>query len=319
MMFFRGNYIELDRVIKLGFAQTTYGQYLDMRAAEHGLERKLATKATGTKANNNPLKIIGSNGTVVPLGSIFTTKAGIVFKTTEEVVIGESGQVYVDIEADVAGASGNVPAGTITEIPISIPGVTSVMNENPTTGGTDTETDADLLARLLEKVRLPATSGNVAHYLQWAKEVNGVGDAKVIPTWNGPGTVKVIVIDSNKQPASADIVTAVANHIEEVRPIGATVTVISAAGLVINVSVVLILDQAYTLAQVQPVIETAIANYLKEIAFRQDYVSYAKIGSLILETPGVLDYSNLTLNGGTANVSVGTEQVAVLGTVTLAA
>ncbi|MCL6560735.1 MAG: baseplate J protein, partial [Firmicutes bacterium] len=32
-------YIEMDRVIKLGFAQTTYGQYLDYRAAEHGVTR----------------------------------------------------------------------------------------------------------------------------------------------------------------------------------------------------------------------------------------------------------------------------------------
>lgn len=304
-------YIELDRVIQLGFAQTTYGQYLDMRSAEHGLTRKQATKATGQ------VTITGAQGTVIPAGSLFATSAGVQFQTTSEVSINETGQVTANIEAMEAGANGNVPSGAINTIPVAIPGVTAVSNVNPTTGGTDEESDADLLARLLEKARNPATSGNVAHYKQWALEVAGVGDAKIIPEWNGAGTVKVIIIDSNKQPASSEIVTAVINYIEEVRPIGIAVTVISATALSINVSATLTLDPAYTLAQVQPAIETAITEYLKSIAFRQDYVSYAKIGSLILDTPGVLDYANLTVNGGASNVVIDNEQVAILGTVTL--
>lgn len=301
----------VEQYLQLGFAETTSGSYLDYRAHEHGLERKAATKATGQ------VTISGSNGTVVPAGSLFATAGGVQFQTLAAVTIGETGQVIANIEAVEPGASGNVPAGAINTIPVSIAGVTGVTNTQATSGGTDTESDAALLARLLEKVQSPATSGNAAHYKQWALEVAEVGDAKVIPEWNGPGTVKVVIIDSNKQPASTDIVQDVADHIEEVRPIGAAVTVISATSLAIDVSATLTLDPAYTLAQVQPAIEAAITNYLKEIAFKQDYVSYAKIGSLILDTPGVLDYANLLVNGGTGNVSVGTEQVAVLGTVTL--
>lgn len=304
-------YIELDMVIQLGFAQTTYGQYLDMRAAEHGLTRKPATKATGQ------VTITGTQGTVIPAGSLFATGAGIQFQTTTEVSINETGQVTANIEAVEVGASGNVPARAINTIPVAIPGVTAVTNTNPTTGGTDEESDADLLARLLEKVRNPATSGNVAHFKQWALEVAGVGDAKVFPLWNGNGTVKVVIIDGNKQPASAELVQAVADYIEEVRPICYAVTVVSATALNINVSATLTLDPAYMLTQVQPTIEAAITEYLKSIAFQQDYVSYAKIGSLILDTPGVLDYTNLTVNSGTGNVAIGSEQVAVLGTVTL--
>ena len=29
---------------------------------------------------------------------------------------------------------------------------------------------------------MPATSGNVYHYMQWAREVAGVGDSKIFPT-----------------------------------------------------------------------------------------------------------------------------------------
>ncbi|MBO8158820.1 baseplate J/gp47 family protein [Thermosyntropha sp.] len=304
-------YMQLDLVLQWGFAQTTYGQYLDYRAAEHGLTRKEATKASGQ------VTITGTPGTTVPAGSLFATGAGVQFKTIADVIIGETGTVTANIEAVEAGASGNVPAGTITEIPVAIAGVTAVNSPNPTSGGTDQESDADLLARLLEKVRTPATSGNAAHYKQWALEVTGVGDAKIFPLWNGNGTVKVVIIDSNKQPASTDIVTAVASYIETVRPIGASVTVESATGLNIDVSATVVLDTGYTLADVQVSFENSLTEYLKSIAFQQDYVSYAKIGSLLLDTPGVLDYSGLTLNGGTGNVSIGDTEVAILGTVTL--
>lgn len=305
-------YIELDNVLQLGFAQTTYGQYLDYRAAEHGLTRKAATKATGQ------VTITGSPGAVVPAGSLFATGAGVQFATTAEVTISETGQVTANIEAVVAGASGNVPAGAINTIPVSITGVTGVTNVQATSGGTDTESDAALLARLLEKVRQPATSGNAAHYKQWAMEVAGVGDAKVLPTWNGPGTVKVVVIDSNKQPASTEIVQDVADYIEEVRPIGATVTVESATGVNVDVAATVVLETGAVLADVQASFEASLVDYLKNIAFhQQNYVSYAQVGNRLLDTPGVLDYSGLTLNGGTGNVVIGDTQVAVKGTVTL--
>lgn len=304
-------YAGQDNALKLGFAQTTSGKYLDYRAAENGLTRLAATKATGT------VTITGSAGTVIPAGSLFASGAGVQYQTTAEVTIGPGGTVDAPIEAVEAGSAGNVPASTITSIPISIAGVSQVTNAAPTTGGTDTETDAALVARLLEKVRRPATSGNAAHYLQWAKEVNGVGDARVLPLWNGPGTVKVVVIDGSKQPASAEIVSSVASHIENVRPIGAAVTVESAAGIYIDVAATLTLDTGAVLADIQAAFESSLDEYLKKIAFQQSYVSYAVIGSLLLDTPGVLDYSGLTVNGGTANIPVGATQVAVKGTVAL--
>jgi uncharacterized phage protein gp47/JayE len=304
-------YIQMDLMLQYGFAQTTYGQYLDYRAGEHGITRKVATQASGQ------VTISGSNGTVIAAGSLFATGAGVQFETLAEVTIGEAGSIEADIRSVEAGARGNVPTGSITEIPVSIAGVTAVTNANPTTGGTDQETDAALLERLLEKVRTPATSGNVAHYLQWAKSVSGVGDAIVFPIWDGNGTVKVVVIDANKEPASAEIVSDVEDYIAEVRPIGATVTVVAATALDIDVVATLSLATGAIVADVKTAFEAALVSYLQQIAFKQSYVSYAQVGSLLLDTPGILDYSNLTLNTGTGNVAIGDAQVAVKGTVTL--
>ncbi len=304
-------YAQVADNLQLGFAQTTSGQYLDYRADEHGINRRAAVKATGQ------IIITGTPGTVIATGSLLATSAGIQFITTENATVAESGSVTAGIEAMAAGAAGNVPANAINTMPVTISGITAVTNANPATGGTDTESDAELLTRLLLRVRNPPTSGNSNHYRQWAFEVAGVSDVKVFPIWNGNGTVKVVIIDSNKGPATTGLVDDVAAHIEAERPIGAAVTVVSAAGVDINVAANLTLKSGYTIETVQPGLESAIANYLKSIAFVRDSVSYAIIGSLILDVDGVQDYTAYTLNGEVTNIPITAEQVAVLGTVTL--
>jgi len=304
-------YANLERVLALGFAQTSEGSYLDYRAQEHGVTRNAAVEATGI------VTFSGDNGTIIPAGSIATTGAGVQFVTDAEVSIGDGGTVDAAVTAVEAGATGNVAIGTINSIPVSISGVSGVFNAAETTGGADEETDEALLVRLFERVREPATSGNKYHYKQWAKDVDGIGDAHVLPEWDGNGTVKVVLLDANKEPASAALVTDVEDYIEEVRPIGAAVTVVAATGVSINVVATLTLDAGYTVSGVQVAIEAAITDYLTEIAFQQNYVSYGRIGSKILEVIGVVDYSSLTVNGSTSNVAITETEVAVLGTVTL--
>lgn len=303
-------YTQLDYILTVAFAQTSYGEWLEKRAAEFGIYRKPGTKATGQ------VTFTGSDGTVIPEGTLVQTESGTQFTTTSEAVI-TNGTAVVDIEAVDVGSTYNLPAHTITVIPVSIVGVTGVTNEAATAGGTDVEDDASLLNRLVIRVQLPATSGNVNHYRLWALSVPGVGDAKVFPLWNGAGTVKVVIIDSNKEPASSDIVNAVSSYIEENRPVGASVTVEPAEALNINIAAMITRDTNYTLDQVTSNVSDKIKAYLRDTAFKQNIVSYAWIGSLILDSTGVLDYSNLTVNGGTGNVTVGDEQVAVLEQVVL--
>ena len=60
-------------------------------------------------------------------------------------------------------------------------------------------------------------------------------------------------------------------------------------------------------------IKKNISEYLTEISFSKGYVSYAKIGQAILNTDGVIDYTNLTVNQSTNNVPITETQIAVLG------
>lgn len=193
-------------------------------------------------------------------------------------------------------------------------GLTAVENITDFTGGYDAESDADLLERYLEKVSRPNVSGNKYHYIEWAKEVVGVGDVRVIPLWNGAGTVKVVIVDTDNQPAEAELIEKVKTHIDENRPIGADVTVVSATALTVNITVKLTTDET---PDIQQKIEESIKSYLSIDALKRAYISYAKIGSLILSVSGVEDYTNLKVNGGMVNITIADGTVPVLGSVVI--
>jgi len=307
-------YISLDEVLNMVFAinaaENGYSSYLDLKCSEFGMTRKSGVNATGQ------VTFSGAETTPIPSGSLIQTAGGLQYVTTAGAVI-TGGVATVNVQASDIGSDYNIPAGIITQIPVSIPGITAVNNINPITGGAEVESDDALLQRLLLQVQNPATSGNSAHYIQWALSVAGIGAATVFPTWSGAGTVKICAVDSNMQPLSSALLTALSNYIESQRPIGATVSYESATALPINVVANVTRNTAYSQAQIVTAFTNAFVNYLKGIALKQNYVSYAIIGSLLLATPGVTDYSGLTINGGSVNITIGTEQVATLGTVTV--
>ena len=56
------------------------------------------------------------------------------------------------------------------------------------------ETDAALLARLLDDIRRPPAGGNQYDYIKWALAVSGVAKAYCVPLGQGLGTVDVIIL-----------------------------------------------------------------------------------------------------------------------------
>src|SRR5665648_176430 len=303
---------QIGATLDQGFVTTAEGEYLDRKVAEQGVTRKPSTNTTGV------VTITGQLGTVVKAGTKVASGTITYTVISPDEAIDVTTMLDVTVECDVYGSTGNVPAGSIKYFSVAIMGLSAVVNTLALTNGYDGEPDDELRQRYFEKVRTPPTSGNKYHYLNWAKEVTGVGNSSVFPLWAGNGTVKVMLIDSNGQPASTQLVTDVANHIEGERPIGATVTVVSATGKTIDITVQLTISTDYTQEQALANIQASVIAYLKEIAFTENYVvSYAWIGSLILSSAGVLDHTSLTVNAGTANISVADTEVAILGTVTL--
>lgn len=291
-------YFNLNNFLDLVSGDTAVGEYLDRVVADYGLARKAATyavrKVTTTGAIDAGTRW-GLNGTSYMVTALLSTN---VYSAT----------------CEQAGDIGNLYSGTLENID-NVSGVTATLTDIITSGD-DEETDDNLRARFFAKVQAPSTSGNADSYKEWALEVANVGDAKVFPLWNGAGTVKVLVVDSN-MTIDVTLPATVAAYIETVRPIGADVTVESPTSKTINVTANVILDGSQTLAEVQTAFTAALAAYLKDTIFDTYSVSYAKIGSLLLATAGIQDYNTLLVNSGTANITIADTEMPLAGVVTL--
>lgn len=304
--------MQLDEILKRVFAryasENGYADELEQRCNEFGIYRKDGTKSTAQ------VTFTGTDNIVIPVGTIVQTIGGLQYVTLFEATT-VSGSADINVEATDIGNKYNIPSDTITELTMQIVGITGVNNSNPTVGGTEMETDADLYARLILKVQNPTSSGNVANYIMWALAVEGVSQVKVIPTWAGAGTVKVILLDSNKRAPAQSIIDSVIAYIEENRPIGATVTVMGAVEVPININATLTLAVSSTVEDAKLLIEMQLAEYFKTLAFIDPIVRYTQIANVILDTANVLDYSNFTVNGGSANIQIDSGSVAILGSV----
>ncbi|SKC59319.1 baseplate J/gp47 family protein [Maledivibacter halophilus] len=296
------------------------GDELEQRLYEKtGIERKPATKASGC------VTIKGKAGATINKGDMVASDT-LSFIIKESKTIDSSGQIVMPVECEDYGTVGNVPEGSIQYFPITIAGVTSVINNEDFTGGYEAEDDKALLERYYERIRTPATSGNKYHYRNWAKEVTGVGDVKIIPLWNGDNTVKIVIIDSNKEPASTELVEKVQTYIDPNKeglgegkaPIGAFCTVVSANGVDLNISFTAIKDTSVTDEERLQSVKNNIINYLREIAFKESTISYNRIASIILDSEGIIDFENLTINGQTTAINLDNDEVPVLGVVTIA-
>ena len=143
--------------------------------------RKSATYANGV-AN-----LIGVNGTAVPEATQFEFGEAL-FETTEGVVIGTI-ETAVHLRAITVGLIGNVPAGSALSPSLGISGLDNAIVIDMT-GGTDAETDEELRARVLRRIRQPPMGGAAYDYEAWALAVPGVTRAWAASEM-GIGTVTV--------------------------------------------------------------------------------------------------------------------------------
>mgnify|MGYP005774844781 FL=1 len=287
------------------------GPWLDKFGDMFGVSRTPAATAHVT------VTFTGDDGTTIPAGTVVVSTGGLRFATEWEAVITD-GSAEVSAAAEEAGASYNVAAGTLTRLSVSLGGVNGVTNAAPGEGGADAESDASYYERIHTFLSEPVASGNVNHYKQWARSVSGVGNAAVIPLWDGNGTVKVVVASEDNEPVDEAIVTAAAQYIESVRPIGADVTVVSATALTVNIAATCTLEGGVLASAVQAELESRVAQMFLEMEMgAAEPVRYNRVMVALLSCDGVVDCSALTLNGGTTNLAVTVEQVPALGTVTI--
>jgi len=178
--------------------------------------RKMATLAQGT------VTATGTEGVIVPK-AITLTGYGENYESLEEFTIGP-GPTEFTLRALTPGVAGNqLPGATLTFSgqPPGVDGATTVVFVG---GGTDTETDDELRARILDRIQKPPMGGDADDYVQWAERYPAVTRAWCAPQEMGPGTCTVrfmedaLRADQGGFPTPEDV-AMVAAYLDTVRPV----------------------------------------------------------------------------------------------------
>lgn len=313
-------YAELELNRNLSYADTASGEYLERRASEFGVNRRRATKARRKG-------LFHGDGHVpldVPMGSRYSI-SGMVYAVISKLAIGE----YV-MECETAGIIGNQQFGAMLPIEF-IPGLVRAELADVLAPGEDEESDEQLRQRYYAIVNEPAFGGNVSDYRQKIDNMQGVGGVKVVPVWQGGGTVKCTIIASDYSVPAPELVEEVQTTVDPLMhrgegmglaPIGHVVTIAGATSEVISLETTVALEAGRTIGQVQADIEAAFEEYL--LSLRRTWaeqekiiVRTAQVESRILTVQGIVDVTDTKLNGVAANVELGPEEIPVAGAVTL--
>lgn len=299
----------LDELVEAFYVNENSGPYLDAHAKLFAMARREGARASAR------MSFYGRDGVVVPAGTVFYA-GGLEFSLTADAII-QNGCAEGNLRSAQVGERYNVPAGAIDQILRTIPGLERFESE-AADGGTDPEADAALYERLDEKRKRPPTSGNEAHYREWALNVDGVGAVRVTPLWRGPGTVLVLIAGYDRRPVGEAVVDACKAYIETRRPVGADVTVASAKAVNVDVRAQVVLSSGASLAEVERGLISKLETYLAGLAFEEFTVYITRVGALLMSIDGVVDYDDLTINGSEENLSLDAGCVPVAGEVRLA-
>lgn len=267
-------------IVRQVFPDTADPEYLYLHARIRGLTKKPANSATG------PATFTGQSGTRASAGLVFK-RDNLTWSTLDEVVIGDKGQGTVQAVSLLTGIAGNTATttATLTNTPA---GFDSTVIVGVMAGGTEEESDNELLARLLEVIRRPPAGGNKYDYKRWALEVSGVTAAYVYPLRRGPGTVDIVITSAGGLP-SQDVISRVSEHINDVRPVTAkSILVLGPTIKNFDVLVKVSLD-GITLAEAK----AAITSTLQEDNLRRapgDSFIRSQTSTLISLLPGIIDF-----------------------------
>lgn len=231
---------------------------------------------------------------------------------------------------DTGTEMNDIPQGSPVIPDVDVDGLISCTLQELAVAAEDEEDDDSARERLINRVSGPDENANASQMRTWCESVNGVGRARIVPLWDGPMTVKAILISTAGRAATATIVDEVQEFIdpdvsgmgEGAASIGQFVTVEAASEVTIDVSASIAKSASATYSGIKTALEAALTIYFKEIALATTYsadtkVRINRVGAIISGLSGVEDYENLLLNEDNENISFTVDQIPVLGEVTV--
>lgn len=312
-------YIELAYLLDRAFPDTETGDDLTKKCRERSVFRTAATYAI----RKGYFEKADGSGCDLEIGTRFSG-GDINFTVSERIAAGQ-----YRLTAETAGDIGNEYIGTL--FPINyVPDLTAARLADILIPGEDEETDDALRARYFASLESQAFGGNIADYKNKVELLQGVGSVKVIPVWNGGGTVKIIVVDSEWGVPSSELVEYVQEEIDPVgiqgtgvglAPIGHVVTVEGVTGTTIDISFTLTFNTDVTWSIVQDAIKATIQVYFDELSRSwadsdSIVVRISQIETKVLNVAGVIDIAGTAINGKKTNITLDLNAIPILGEVT---
>lgn len=301
-------YTELDRVLEEVFAETASLEYLEKRTSERGITQRLASNAI----------MQGNFDVIVPVGTRFSLG-------DFNYIVVDSGKSY--LQCETAGVEPNTVLGTLTPID-EVRGLTVAEITDCVIPGEDDEDAESLRARYFASLVTQSYGFNCQQYREVVNDMDGIGATKVVPAWNGGGTVKLIILDSDYASPSEPLIESVQTAIDPVSnqgegiglaPIGHVVTVVGAGETPINIECTFEYLDTYDWNTVKEDVYLALDTYFVELAktwekgdvvVRINYVINA-----LMNVVGIEDITSLTLNGSTTNILISSDNIPTRGTV----
>lgn len=305
-------YTELDNTLKESSVSTASREYILIGCIDMGMDITQFEAKAGTHK--------GEFNVEVPIGSRWNCEL-YNYEVTELIGRNASTNYYeYRMVCESTGAAPNNQTGDLVPITDAPTDLTHAALIECLIEGENESTDAEIRAAYYEFVNSSVSDGNTAQYKRWCDEYDGVGNSKILPLWNGANTVKVSILSASNRAATPELVAEFQNYLDPntsgmgdgVAPIGSFVTVTTATELPINVSATITMKSGYTDTSA---IATQLTEYFSSIAYDKSIVAYMNIGAEILHVDGVESISNLTVNNGTSDITLGDEQIPVLGTI----
>ena len=305
-------YIELDVILTETFADSASREYLILRSAERGITPTAATYAV-LKGEFTPTTL------EIPTGTRFTC-GELNYSVIEKIADGQ-----YQMQCETIGIVGNTNFGDL--IPIEyVQGLETADLTELLIPGEDEEDTEDLRTRYFSSFDTKPYGGNAKDYIEKTNAIAGVGSTKVTPVWNGGGTVKLTILNSEFSKASSVLIQTVQEAIDPtqdgsglgIAPIGHIVTVDTVEEIIVNVASTITYDDGYNFSNLQSQITQVIATYLLEL--RKDWANKAnlvvrisQIETRLFAITGILDVANTRINSSTNNLTLGKYQIPVIG------
>ncbi len=258
------------RALMIAFPQFAWDEWLDLHGKQVHLTRHEAECASGF------VEVSGIAGTVIPSGTIFCTPAtndspALEYVSNEDSIIGSDGTVTISVTAVTSGTISNVAANTICMMAKPDKNILSVTNKEPITGGTERESNNAYYDRIAAEYDSSMTYlGNDSDYIRWAKEA-GAGDCIVVSAYDGPGTVKLVFVDRNGEPANNTLIQEVYHYIvspddrtKRLLPT-ACAKLVCVAATTVNINYIctgLSIDETTTIEQIKKDFKEAVMKYM---------------------------------------------------------